>query len=273
MVHIKPAEHFMGCSLLVGVEAVCFVTLAMAVLTIATCSSTEPIQYADFYIAPEAQVVAASWAFVGIPCAVIAGVGALHRIEEAVRALFFYSCASFVFGLVIPVWFVFTNSLCDLVVHPDLQNQGTAFVCGFANTFVFGWTLILWLVQAYMLFIIWSAAEDIARNPFPELNRYNEALLSVTHLLPRPEEPTDKPPPGLLRKAAHAELPPQLPSAAEARTQQEVDAGVSPRGPPPYPFGPAQEIGGFNETGTPQSFVPSPQQGVRFSSSAPARMS
>lgn len=264
--HVKPAQNCMGCSLLVGVEIAALATLVVDVLLIAVCSSTEPLRITELVIPPEAQVIAASWAFVGIPSAVVAGVGVLHRIEEAVRLFFFYSCVSFVLSFIIPVWLVSTGNLCDMFVHPDLQSQGTAFVCGFANTFVFTWGLMLTMVQMYMLYVIWSAAEDIGQNPYPELNRYEEAMRSA-NLPPIGEE--SGPTPAMLAKAALGEPKQQYMGGGEneafgQRGQVSALLSAAAAAGQDYQFGHADD-----EAGAPQSFVPSPPPGARFSSTMP----
>lgn len=91
--------------------------------------------------------------------------------------LFYYQAASFSVGLLIPIWFLTSSSMCDLVVAPEVQNQGSAFICGFTDSFVFAWSLMLALVHAYIVYIIWSAAEDIRLFPNPELMQYEDSLL------------------------------------------------------------------------------------------------
>mmetsp|Transcript_5407 Transcript_5407/g.12850 ORF Transcript_5407/g.12850 Transcript_5407/m.12850 type:complete len:226 (+) Transcript_5407:137-814(+) len=174
---LRPAQSFLGCSsLLVGVEVTCALTLFWQILSIAVCSSARPLRAFGLVFPPEAQVFIASWAFVGLPLTVLGGVGALHRIEGNLRVFFFYSAATFVLTLTLPIWILSTNSLCDVVVDPALQRQGTAFVCGFADTFVFTWSLILLLTHLYLVYTVWSLAEDIRLIPNPELMMYEDAL-------------------------------------------------------------------------------------------------
>jgi len=267
----------MGFSLLVGVVLASLVTLIWSILLIAVCSSAEPIQLAGIIIPPGVQVAAASWAFVGIPCSVVGGVGAVHRIEAAVRGFFLYSCVGFVLSLTGPLWFVFTGSLCDMLVHPDLQSQGTAFVCGFADTIVFVWGVVLTAAQAYMLYIIWSAAEEIAKNPFPELNRFYDALRKAD--LPQIDA-ADVPPEqrvaaafGMSQEASFAPSQPQEATLSRRpqRTPVSEMLSAAEAAGQAYQFGPAQGTasgrGGFDEgCGASQSFVPSPPEGFRFAS-------
>lgn len=266
--NIKLAQSCLGFPLLVGVEVACLATLCVSVLLIAICSSTEPLEVSSLVIPPWVQVGAASWAFVGIPCSIAAGVGVLHRIEQAVRVFFVFQVVSFCLSLIIPVWFFFTNSLCDVVVHPDLQSQGTAFVCGFANTFIVIWGLMGVMVQIYFLFIIYSAAGDIGENPYPELYRYEDALRSANLPPVRDEERLT---PEMLSKAAWG-VPPvrggeegARAGAAAPQAGQQKRGSVSALLSQAAADGQAYRFGPAADEGTPQSFIPSPPSGVRFS--------
>jgi len=270
--HFNPAQSWLGCSLLVGVEVACCISLIINVSLIAVCSSTEPLNISGIIIPPEVQVFAASWAFAGVPIVVVAGVGVLHRIEQAVRLYFYYMCASFVVSLIVPFWFVVTNSLCDLVVHPDLQSQGTAFVCGFAQTFVVTWALMLALIQCYTIFIIWSACEDIAKNPYPELNRYNAALKSAD-FPPVVDASTGATPEMMARAALGSPNAPlvSMPNGGGGMRQEgfpgpgpvSMELNAAEQADQAYHFGGAGR--GF-EAGEPQSFVPAPQRGACLAS-------
>jgi len=190
---LKPAQSFLGCtSLLLGVEAIASVALIVEIGFIAVCSSSQPLQVLGFVVSPNLQVFAASWAFIGLPITVAGGVGVLHRIEGNVRLFFFYMAGSFVVGLLIPISLLTSKSLCDIIVDPEMQSQGTSFVCGFAETFVAAWTLMACLTHVYMVYIVWSAAEDIRLIPNPEMMRYEDALKSA-NLMPFEQQPTMPP--------------------------------------------------------------------------------
>jgi len=166
-------------SLLIGVEAICLLTLLTCISVLSVVSSKGVLKISTFRIDTTMQVVAGAWAFIGIPLAIGAGVGALYRVEVPLRAFFFYSLVSFFFGVGVPMWFLASGALCDTVVTPEVQKMGSAFVCGFTDSFTFFWTLILGVVQAYLIYIIWSAAEEIAEAPYPELMKYSDALKDV----------------------------------------------------------------------------------------------
>merc|ERR1719356_1105763 len=97
----------------------------------------------------------------------------------AMRIFFWYLMISFFFGMIIPVWMLLTGSVCNVVVDKEVQEMGSAFVCGFTDAFVMMWSLLGATFHAYLLYVVWSAAEDIARAPYPELMRYSDALRNV----------------------------------------------------------------------------------------------
>jgi len=166
-------------SLLIGVEVICLITLLTCISIISSVSSKGTMRVSTFHVSPELQIVGGSWAFIGIPITIAAGVGALYRVEMPLRAFFFYLLVSFFFGIGIPLWFLASGSLCDTVVTPEVQRMGSSLVCGFTDTFTFFWTLILGVVHAYLIYVVWSAAEEIALTPYPELMKYSDALKNV----------------------------------------------------------------------------------------------
>jgi len=249
---------------MLGIEAACGVTLLLQIITIAVCSSARPLKFLGVIFTPWMQVVLASWAFVGIPITIAGGVGALHRIGGNIRALFYYQVASFVVVMIFPIWFLTSSSMCDMVVAPEVQNQGSAFICGFADSFVFAWSLMLGLTHAYIIYIIWSAAEDIRLYPNPELMRYEEALKGTS--MPESDQPTG-PTPEMFARAAYA-----MPGPG-ARLDDRPFAGPPPgnadQGPGMVSMAldaAAAQRAGQGQSGVPQSFFPAPASGIRLES-------
>lgn len=262
---VRPSQTCCGCcSLLVGVEATCFITLLSEIIAIAACSSAVPVQILGLVVPPYAQVLAASWAFVGIPIVIAAGVGALYRIEQSLRIFFVYLLISFFLGLIVPICLLLSGSLCDIVVDPTVQRMGSAFVCGFTDSFVLMWTLIGALCNLYIVYIVWSAAEEIAKAPYPELMRYSDALRSV-----QAPNPLSGPHP-LSNNRAEPSRSPMAPapsgplgaSAAGGVSMQGTGQLGGQRGNAPWDVPSA--AGGEPIVGTPQSFIPAPSSGARF---------
>lgn len=166
-------------SLLIGVEVICLLSLLTCISIIASVSSHGTMRVSTFHLSSTLQVCLGSFAFVGIPLSIAAGVAALYRIESPLRVFFLYLLIGFCFGIGVPIWFLASGSLCDTVVTREVQRMGSSFVCGFTDTFTFFWTLIIGVVHAYLIYIVWSAAEEIAEAPYPELMKYSDALRNV----------------------------------------------------------------------------------------------
>lgn len=179
---IHPTSHCCGCfSLLAGVEIIAFFTLLTSVITICLVSSQNTLFILGFSISPTVQVIAGTWAFLGIPVSLIAGVGMLYRVETAIKIFYYYQICSMAFGLWVPLKFLLVGSLCAMAVDHSVQSMGPSMVCGIMDTFWLLWLGMIGITHAYLAYIVWSAAEFIAENPFPELEKYRQALKHVQH--------------------------------------------------------------------------------------------
>jgi len=177
---VRPSHTCCGCvSLTIGVEFICLVTLLTCISILSSVSSKAELKVSTFSLSPTMQVVLGSWAFIGIPVAISSGCAVLYRVEMPLRWFFIYLLVSFFFGVGIPLWFLASGSLCDTIVTPEVQKMGSSFVCGFTDTFTFFWTCIFGVVHAYLIYIVWSAAEEIALAPYPELMKYSNALKNI----------------------------------------------------------------------------------------------
>lgn len=102
--------------------------------------------------------------------------GAVYKVESSLRIYAFYLLASVgVTGLSFLFTLVFGDS-CDLLIEDNLRKMSPPLVCGFAN----GLAVFLYLFAigfgVYMWYVIWSAAEQISRSFFPDLQRYQQRL-------------------------------------------------------------------------------------------------
>lgn len=244
-------------------------TLIGCIILISICSSSQVVKISTVSVSPTIQVVLGSWAFLGIPIAITAGVSALYRIEIPIRIFFFYVLASFLCNLV-PLWMLLSGSICDSMISREVQQLGSAFVCTFTDSFVFCWMLIGIVIHAYIAYIVWSAAEEIAECPFPELMRYSNALKGV--FMPNPAlgamplnsraVAMNMPVGPLMQPSFGVSASPFATSALGAEVVPRMNVGVpTPVGPPVGPV-PAYGSAAFSEAGMQQSFFPSPASGM-----------
>jgi len=251
---------------MIGVEAICLVTLLTCISIISSVSSKGTLKISTFHLDPSLQVVLGSWAFIGIPMAISSGVAVLYRTELPLRMFFFYLLVSFFFGVGIPIWFLASGSLCDTIVTPEVQKMGSSFVCSFTDTFTFFWTLIFGVLHAYLIYIVWSAAEEIAEAPYPELMKYSDALKNVY----QPEAPPDMKYPMGNPRAAAVDSNMGMDPGMMGRSFGTFQGGMAPPMMPPTGMGgqmggqmPGQMSMNFGSGGMPQSFIPGPGASFR----------
>lgn len=221
MVKIHPARTCLGSSLLVGMEMICLLTLIVCCALVANCSSELTMSIAEVMISPHMQVTAASWAIVGIPITLAAGVGALYRIEWNLRLFFWYYLVSWVLACCLPAWLIISGQSC---LSKPMTCRASNAVLGF-------WFTFLLLVFAWLVFMVWSAAEECNAASFPELVKYAQRSLGQPQEAGRPAgmPPSQQPP---------------MPSYGGA------SPATGRAGQPPSRGGPG-----------PQSFVPAPGSG------------
>mmetsp|Transcript_68253 Transcript_68253/g.108306 ORF Transcript_68253/g.108306 Transcript_68253/m.108306 type:complete len:260 (+) Transcript_68253:126-905(+) len=257
---LKRSNTCCGCvSLLVGVELICLLSLIHDITILASVSSRGTFQVSTFNLSPTIQMLLGTWAFIGIPVAIAAGVAALYRIELPLRAYVMYMLASFFLLIGVPMYMLASGSLCDSVVTPEVQRMGSAFVCGFTDSLTFFWTLVFGAVDLYLVYVVWSAAEEVAEAPYPELMKYSEALKNVYV----PDAPANYGyPMGSPRSAAFnggpdtAMLMPSFGTAYGA-----FKPGGMPNGMPPT-MG-SMPGSTMMMAGAPQSFIPAPGSGFQ----------
>jgi len=259
---VRPSHTCCGCvSLTIGVEAICLLTLLTCISIISSVSSKGTLEISTFHLSSTMQVVLGSWAFVGIPMAISSGVSVLYRTEFPLRIFFFYLLISFFFGVGIPLWFLASGSLCDTIVTPEVQKMGSSFVCGFTDTFTFFWTLIFGVLHAYLIYVVWSAAEEISEAPYPELMKYSDALKNVY----QPDAPANYSYPlGNNRGAAMAEgaMDPGMMGRSFGTFAPGAGGGMPPTSgmmPGMMPGQMSMGMGG----GMPQGFIPGPGASFR----------
>jgi len=166
----KRATDFGGAmSLTGGVLVIGVCNLLFNIMLISGASSTDYIDLVGIRITPTVQILNSAWSLAGVPIIVGAGVGALYRVEAHLRVYFSYLAASYVWNSLWVTHFLMHGSICSTIVDPELQRMGTAFVCGFTDTFIFFLMMVAAVVGAFFVWIVWSAAEEVKSSQMPEL--------------------------------------------------------------------------------------------------------
>eukprot|EP00438_Fugacium_kawagutii_P036483 Skav209710 [mRNA] locus=scaffold36:382506:386762:- [translate_table: standard] len=77
---------------------------SQSILMISLCSSSEPLTLMSLKVSTTVQVLCASWALVGIPVVICAGVGVLYHVDHLLRTFFWYLLFSLPLGIAVPTW-------------------------------------------------------------------------------------------------------------------------------------------------------------------------
>mmetsp|Transcript_39441 Transcript_39441/g.80691 ORF Transcript_39441/g.80691 Transcript_39441/m.80691 type:complete len:202 (+) Transcript_39441:62-667(+) len=145
-------------------------------------------------------------------------------------------------------WLLLSGKVCDSVVEDEIQRLGSVFVCGFTESFVFMWTTVAALLHAYLIYVVWSAAEEITEMTYNSvsLSAYSNKLQFMASMGPAAPEVKSVPVmnPGVSMAFAHSD------TAAPAVSAVPQSAGGA-------------------AAGNPQSFFPAPTSDVDFKSAVP----
>lgn len=223
MVKLRPTHLCCGCvGLLVGVELICLMDLVWSVIIVAIVSSKERLFFFGLVIQPFWQVLAGALALIGIPVILGAGVGALYQIEPHLRYYAKYKWGCFFLGSWFFVQLVMDGKMCESTTSEQAQRLGSVFVCGFMDTFSVFWIAVWGLIYLYTIYIIWSAAEEVARLGNLEIVQYTKALRAVK----LPEEPAPPVPVGTKPSRAfpYAAPAPTMPLYASTTTYASTTA-------------------------------------------------
>jgi len=178
--YMMPSRTCCGCcSLTAGIESICLVMLLVEISVLSSVTSKGDIDVFGHAVSPTTQCAVGAWTFFGILLTISSGVGMLFRLEMPLRAFFCYLSVSFVGGVLVPMVWLLSGSMCDKMVKDDVQALGSSFVCGFTDSLFFFFMLVLGASALYVIYMVWSAAEEIAASPFPELIKYSDALKNV----------------------------------------------------------------------------------------------
>lgn len=163
-------------SLLLGVEIICLSHLLVNLVLIANTSAAETKSLAGLRLTPYVQVWNGMWALFGIPIIIGAGIGALYRIESHLRLYMWYLIWSLISSVFWTVFWMGAGRACDEIAHDDLRASGEGIVCGSSVAIVLFGMLWAWFIQAYCLFIVWSAAEECRKSTYIEVEEFIRVL-------------------------------------------------------------------------------------------------
>jgi len=180
VMELRPAQTCCGVtSLLYGVVAVSVIHLVFCILLIASVDSTHNVRIGGTSFNTFVQIMVGAWSLLGIPIIFGAGVGAIYRIELHIRIYYYYYLATIIGTTFTAIYFSVTGTACATgIVSKEVQSMASGiYICSLLDVMNIFWFLINLIIQVYVLFCIWSFAEELKSAQFPHLVKYKNNLL------------------------------------------------------------------------------------------------
>lgn len=159
---VRPLSSFCcGCPLTFGVKLVIFFHFAQCVfyIIITFCNIVLKIPTFNFNLNLATQTFNAAFCLVGLPFICSAVWGVLYRLETHLRLYLAYLSLALVLDMVYIVVFFIMEDVCANM--PDtLAQHGAAFACGSMRIFSLLFILLVFVVEIYCMFTVWSLCED-----------------------------------------------------------------------------------------------------------------
>eukprot|EP00747_Dinoflagellata_sp_TGD_P166356 gnl/TRDRNA2_/TRDRNA2_189030_c0_seq1.p1 gnl/TRDRNA2_/TRDRNA2_189030_c0~~gnl/TRDRNA2_/TRDRNA2_189030_c0_seq1.p1 ORF type:complete len:221 (+),score=29.36 gnl/TRDRNA2_/TRDRNA2_189030_c0_seq1:88-750(+) len=164
---VVPAPEVLGViPLTLAVELVCLAHLIACLVFVSTASSKDPYMLAGVTIFPLLQCANAAWFLLGIPLIIVAGVGAVYRIESHLKYYFYYLIACL---LVAAGWltiFVRFGTACTTTHH---ASGSSTFSCGVTDGFLLVGMFLLLVIIVGAVYLVWSMREYLKQRMEAEL--------------------------------------------------------------------------------------------------------
>lgn len=171
-VGISPLRNVLGVySLQMGILIICFGHVLFNVIILLNISSVETIQISGISIKPGMQVIAGSWALLGMPLIVLGGMGSMFRVPLGLQLYLVYMIGSFFIDTFVTLRILAESDICASVVPKSIRRLGTQFICGWAETMVFVALLVSATFAIYCIWVVWSTLQEVSAEG-PRLLKY-----------------------------------------------------------------------------------------------------
>lgn len=165
--------NFLGCLPLPFAVLFAFIQcLARAFVFLCLLSSSEEFMVAGVSVSGIVQVLMGTFSLAGPPLAILAGCGALFRMERYVTSLSHYLVANTLIDGLFALVVLGNGGVCAAIAHEVLLRRGPMFVCAFVNIGVTFWVSVYLAFEAYLAFAVRSQAGLLHKGEFAELIPY-----------------------------------------------------------------------------------------------------
>jgi len=163
-----------GLPLPLGILTTLFVCMLRAMVLLSYFSSRESVGLGGIVLSPFVQVVLAAEALAGVPMAVLAGFGVVFRMERHVQLLLKWLQLTLFLDTLLSIRIMASGNVCSMV-YPYLVRRGPMFICLYVGVAVVFWLTVFLLLEAYLALAVWSQAEQLKKDEYERLVRYDAA--------------------------------------------------------------------------------------------------
>jgi len=159
----RPLNQFCcGCSLDFGVKAILILHLLQSIFYIATTVSNIVLQVPTFGYDTDLakQTFNAAFALAGLPFILVAWYGVNNKAEAYVRFFLYYLFLQFVLDMAAMMYYLVIVDTCTMLPS-GLKQHGSAFACGIARIMMLTSVFVIFGVDFYFMYCVWSYSEDL----------------------------------------------------------------------------------------------------------------
>lgn len=191
----RPATQFgCGCSLAVGVRTILIFNLLRNLFVIYVALMTMVFRFDNFYFSSAVggsslQVFFAGWALAGLPLICLALWAVSRRCEGPLRMYGGYLALSFLIDMVFVARDILPAGVCSHQptrtselhkgVTLEVSPEGAAFACGAARGLTAATILTIVLIEAYLIYIVFSYCEYLDAGGESEISDLTGPLVST----------------------------------------------------------------------------------------------
>eukprot|EP00448_Togula_jolla_P011532 CAMPEP_0170603202 /NCGR_PEP_ID=MMETSP0224-20130122/18789_1 /TAXON_ID=285029 /ORGANISM="Togula jolla, Strain CCCM 725" /LENGTH=221 /DNA_ID=CAMNT_0010928073 /DNA_START=242 /DNA_END=907 /DNA_ORIENTATION=+ len=122
------------------------------------------------------ECILAGFCLAGLPIVILGIWGTFQKIETLVRLYLYYMMAHFVVNLYFALKNLVFAGPCQQLPS-ILETQGRAFACGVARSASATAVSLIFLIEMYLIFVVWSYCEDIAEGGGMEIGDLAKDIL------------------------------------------------------------------------------------------------
>lgn len=159
----RPLNQFCcGCSLESGVKFILILHFLQSLFYIVVTTSNIILKVPSYGydVDMTTQTFNAAFALAGLPFIFIAWYGLSAKIETYVRLFLYYLLVQFALDMTYMLYYLLIVDGCSMLPSA-LKQHGSAFACGVSRIIMLNSVILVFAVDMYFMFAVWSYSEDL----------------------------------------------------------------------------------------------------------------